>query len=827
MVTSSVTDVAFLRNPDVSGPIVYRYRTKILASRVRRTIESGLAANGGGLAATDEDRLLSDVMSQSLFADAYAAFIEWPLTSTPARARLADSFCAALETGLKKPAVIFARHDTGLFKSAGWAAASHGCIFIDEAVVTPETYQSVLDYYWTASDLPFRPSRSAKWTIREDLIAHGFDRNNPSLPDFFRGVDRRLLLAYDEHTKSFLRDEEQRENEERSYILRPIRGLLARVPGSANELISGLEVKFRRQGHSSDEIVCQVCNLTCDLLTEVRAIDGNEPFGGSPGAAAILWAIALLVELPRIASAARTKTETLSELPDTFLADFRLLCSDFERRRDGRPDRSPNPLSEWWHVLDAMLERFAARRDLPLTDEDPSYRGPAPLTSEERVMTALFGCLNRIKEGHSHPIWIERLLARTLPVAAKRNAPVLKMRTRAQTGRRSRRISLPNPSDNRSTPAFPPQTLADIIGHRGAAARMRRRFYDNAHELPLLLYGPPGVGKMAMARLYAKALICETSRSDPSLPCNDRKCHSCQEFYKREPALFDLYFMDAAIHDDADPCLAFLHTAPKGARNVAIINNFDHASAGFVDALLKEMEKDNEGSGNEPAFAPRTIILLATNLTGVREAGSSRCAVERLAPLIEPDLTEFCRTVVGSRNIVVAGNAIKTLAIASRGVPRLIANSVLQFETAGVLTPEYLRQACNIDWAEMNLQFWRDLFSAKPRDVEKVLTDLNTQIVVGARFVFAELLGLLISGIFGVSCEPAMLVADRRSIESTRDAVVDAAKNAGIAPESMLAAIADIFSQDSFTGPGDAAVFQAHVRHYLRQLLATGERPKG
>src|SRR5205823_2450457 len=52
-------------------------------------------------------------------------------------------------------------------------------------------------------------------------------------------------------------------------------------------------------------------------------------------------------------------------------------------------------------------------------------------------------------------------------------------------------------------------SFRDIVGRVSAVGQLTLRVRSRAHYHSLVLHGPMGVGKKTMARLYAKAILCE------------------------------------------------------------------------------------------------------------------------------------------------------------------------------------------------------------------------------------------------------------------------------------------------------------------------------
>ena len=71
---------------------------------------------------------------------------------------------------------------------------------------------------------------------------------------------------------------------------------------------------------------------------------------------------------------------------------------------------------------------------------------------------------------------------------------------------------------------YRPQTFDDVVGQKHVVATLRRAVLEGRTSHAYLFCGPRGTGKTTMARLLAKALLCE--QGEGHLP--DGTCEQCQ-----------------------------------------------------------------------------------------------------------------------------------------------------------------------------------------------------------------------------------------------------------------------------------------------------------
>lgn len=269
----------------------------------------------------------------------------------------------------------------------------------------------------------------------------------------------------------------------------------------------------------------------------------------------------------------------------------------------------------------------------------------------------------------------------------------------------------PSTESIRSQRQFPPQSLHDIIGHDVAVRQIVRRFEKGDHGTPVLIYGPEGVGKAALARMYAKALFCVGGRFDLSRCCDE--CESCRSFETQPP--FGLIDFDAAkeIKRPIEVFAEKLQNLATIGRRVLIVRNVQRAPAQLVDVLLKRMEsEDDKETSLREANVGTTFILLAEDLAGVRAAGQSRCMVQRLKPLDDRNARRFARTVLRSMDVALEREPFEALLAGCNGLPSLLATACRSIRVDGLLDTASIARSLKIDWGPKVIDYLIELLDA-------------------------------------------------------------------------------------------------------------------
>jgi len=147
---------------------------------------------------------------------------------------------------------------------------------------------------------------------------------------------------------------------------------------------------------------------------------------------------------------------------------------------------------------------------------------------------------------------------------------------------------------------YRPQDFSEIIGQEHIVQTLQNSIKSGAIAHAYLFTGPRGSGKTTIARIFAKAINCQSKAK--TLPCGS--CDSCEEITAGKS--LDLIEIDAASHtgvDDIRELIDGIKFAPvKSKYKIFIIDECHQLSKSAANALLKTLEEP-------PAHA---IFLLAT-----------------------------------------------------------------------------------------------------------------------------------------------------------------------------------------------------------------------
>ncbi len=235
---------------------------------------------------------------------------------------------------------------------------------------------------------------------------------------------------------------------------------------------------------------------------------------------------------------------------------------------------------------------------------------------------------------------------------------------------------------------YRPQAFRDVVGQEAAVTTLKNAIRLGKVAHAYLFCGSRGVGKTTLARLFAKALNCQSPTADLE-PCN--QCPSCAEIAAGQS--LDVIEIDGASNRGIDDIRQINETvgyAPShGKYKIYIIDEVHMLTKEAFNALLKTLEEPPEQAKfffatTEPHKVLPTII--------------SRCQrfdLARIDPqLIVAKLHQIARDL--SRE--VDPEALQLIAAFSEGSLRdaeSLFDQILCF-TEGAVTPHIVRQSLGL-----------------------------------------------------------------------------------------------------------------------------------
>ena len=169
-----------------------------------------------------------------------------------------------------------------------------------------------------------------------------------------------------------------------------------------------------------------------------------------------------------------------------------------------------------------------------------------------------------------------------------------------------------------------------VVGHRWAVQQLRHAIEVDEVPHALLITGPESVGKHTLARQLVAAMLCRTPGEER--PCG--RCLSCRKLVSgNHPDFIGVESEDRTAHlriEQIRDVERFLTLTPNESTcKVALISDFERATIGAANALLKTLEEP-------PAYAH--LILLATDADLLLSTIVSRAQQIVLRPLASREI---------------------------------------------------------------------------------------------------------------------------------------------------------------------------------------------
>ena len=196
---------------------------------------------------------------------------------------------------------------------------------------------------------------------------------------------------------------------------------------------------------------------------------------------------------------------------------------------------------------------------------------------------------------------------------------------------------------------YRPQQFSQVAGQQAIVKTLQNALLNKKLSHAYLFSGPRGTGKTTLAKIFAKALNCETSPSEPCGVCEN--CLALQE--NRHP---DIIEIDAASNNGVDEVRELIDKvkyAPiKGNYKVYIIDEVHMMTSGAFNALLKTLEEP-------PSHV--LFILATTEPHKILPTILSRCQRFDFGKVNANDLRNRIELILKSEKITFDDAAIQTV----------------------------------------------------------------------------------------------------------------------------------------------------------------------
>lgn len=138
---------------------------------------------------------------------------------------------------------------------------------------------------------------------------------------------------------------------------------------------------------------------------------------------------------------------------------------------------------------------------------------------------------------------------------------------------------------------YRPQRFDEVVGHRSAVEQLVRRIPESAGR-NIILSGPTGTGKTTLARIFAKAAMCDEPLATGEACSTCGSCNDWQGSYN--PSYIEINCGTNGRRQDLDDLLLLLKSEPMHAKALVIFFDEAHRQTRQAqDALLPVLEKQS------------------------------------------------------------------------------------------------------------------------------------------------------------------------------------------------------------------------------------------
>ncbi len=227
---------------------------------------------------------------------------------------------------------------------------------------------------------------------------------------------------------------------------------------------------------------------------------------------------------------------------------------------------------------------------------------------------------------------------------------------------------------------YRPKKFSEVIGNDSIVKLLLTRSRGGTLTGRSMMFGgPKGCGKTTLARIVARAIVCDYLNDGE--PCCE--CDSCESISDESSTSFDEY--DAATQGTVDRVRALIQDLDYGSMDgkprVVILDEAHRLSKSSQDALLKSMEDRR-----------LVVILCTTEPRKIVDAIRSRVEEYSVSPPSDQVLVTHLGNICKSENIQFEPEALFIISQSLNNCPRQCVCAIDTLVTAGGVSVENTRQ---------------------------------------------------------------------------------------------------------------------------------------
>lgn len=261
-----------------------------------------------------------------------------------------------------------------------------------------------------------------------------------------------------------------------------------------------------------------------------------------------------------------------------------------------------------------------------------------------------------------------------------------------------------------------PKNFAELVGQQHVMQALANALDQQRLHHAYLFTGTRGVGKTTIARIFAKALNCETGVT--SKPCG--QCQACRSI--DEGRFIDLIEVDAASKtkvDDTREILENVQFAPtQGRYKVYLIDEVHMLSKSSFNALLKTLEEPPEHV---------KFLLATTDPHKLLNTVLSRCLQFNLMRLTQVQIQNHLQNILQQEQVPFEESALALIAKSADGSARDALSLLDQAIAYGAGKVEFLPVQTMLGLVDQQyvLRILQALAEDSPQLIKEVMQDLS------------------------------------------------------------------------------------------------------
>ncbi|MFA5583524.1 MAG: DNA polymerase III subunit gamma/tau [Bacteriovoracaceae bacterium] len=263
-----------------------------------------------------------------------------------------------------------------------------------------------------------------------------------------------------------------------------------------------------------------------------------------------------------------------------------------------------------------------------------------------------------------------------------------------------------------------PKQFEQVVGQVHVTRTLQNAIRHNKLAHAYLFTGTRGVGKTSIARLFAKAIRCESPKPDFN-PCLE--CQSCRDIDSANS--MDYIEIDGASNNSVDDIRSLIESVQylpsRGQYKIYVIDEVHMLSTSAFNALLKTLEEP-------PAHA--IFILATTDPHKLLGTVISRCQRHDFKNVSVPTLEEHIKHIASVEGIVFENDRIvHKLAQLGRGSVRdtlSIFDQVLGLAAGENISEEIFSQALGLAAGSVMKSLLEAILSGNTINLKKVYDEL-------------------------------------------------------------------------------------------------------